>query len=218
LAIIRFDFTRGEADQPHSGSKGWPDGSYCPMPSAYGDNGAEKRERCGALVLWEEHAGHCLYEYEYNGYDDSDFYMVVWNGEKRAPETIMFATTRGWSYPSLGSRADATPEVRAAYDAWRDEQARFARIADRAAKCREICERRKKDREVANAVGCSPLRIRVLRRVYSQEEFAAIERLLRTKKFRSEFRAKLCQQIRDWLNDPLPKYRTPLSARQIEYI
>ena len=39
--------------------------------------------------------------------------------------------------------------------------------------------------------------------------------LLGTKKFRNEFRAKLAEQVRNWLNDPEPKYRTPLSPKQM---
>src|SRR5215469_6460049 len=43
------------------------------------------------IVLWDTHTGLCLSEFERNGYDDSDFFMVVWNPEKAQPETIMFA-------------------------------------------------------------------------------------------------------------------------------
>ena len=39
--------------------------------------------------------------------------------------------------------------------------------------------------------------------------------LLGTKNFRSEFRAKLAEQVRNWLNDPEPKYRSPLSPKQM---
>ena len=88
------------------------------------------------LWVWESHNGLCLEDRERNGSWDSDFYMTVWNPETQAPQEILFATTRGWSYPSYGSRPDATPEVRAAYDAWkavRDEQARKA-VAEREAK------------------------------------------------------------------------------------
>jgi hypothetical protein len=54
--------------------------------------------------------------------------MLVWNPDKQEPEWIKgFASTRGWCRPCFGSHADATPEVRAAYQAWcerRDEAAR----------------------------------------------------------------------------------------------
>lgn len=70
----------------------------------------------GKIIVWlyDSHVGHCLVDFERNGRDDSDFYMKVWNPEKREVETIEFASTRGWSYPCYGSRPDATPEVLAA--------------------------------------------------------------------------------------------------------
>lgn len=73
----------------------------------------------GEVPIWtyESHNGLCIADREMNGYDDSDFYMLVWNHEKGEPEEIMFATTRGWSYPSMASYVDATPEVLALHDA-----------------------------------------------------------------------------------------------------
>jgi hypothetical protein len=87
-------------------------------------------EHPGDLYLYETHVGLCLEDSEQNGYHDSDFYMLVWNPETQAPESICFASTRGWSYPSYGSKADATPEVRAAYAEWkraREEERERAR-------------------------------------------------------------------------------------------
>ena len=76
------------------------------------------------LWLYETHHGLCISDYERNGYNDSDWYMVVWNHEKQAPESIEFASTRGWSYPCYGSRPDATPEVIALYAAYQAEAER----------------------------------------------------------------------------------------------
>lgn len=53
---------------------------------------------------------------EANGYDDSDFYCTVWDADKNCFREIMFATTRGWSYPCYGTSVDATAEVRARYE------------------------------------------------------------------------------------------------------
>jgi hypothetical protein len=75
---------------------------------------------------YETHKGLCLREYERNGYHDSDFYMVVWNDEKNAPESIEFATTRAGCGAAFGSHPDATPEVKAKYEAYQQEQARRA--------------------------------------------------------------------------------------------
>jgi hypothetical protein len=93
-------------------------------------------EHPGDLYLYETHVGLCLEDREQNGYNDSDFIMTVWNPETQAPERITFASTRGWSYPSYGSRVDATPEVRAAYEAYQARLAteRQARLAAEEAK------------------------------------------------------------------------------------
>lgn len=68
------------------------------------------------LWMCHTHVGLCIMDYERNGYDDSDFYMIVWNPETKQTETIMFATTRGWSYPCYSSSPDLDekyiPEVK----------------------------------------------------------------------------------------------------------
>ncbi len=87
-------------------------------------------EKCAAFKLYtyETHNGLCIQDRERNGYDDSDWYMTVWNEEKGAPEEICFASTRGWTYPCYGSKPDATPEVMAKYQAWKSAREREARI------------------------------------------------------------------------------------------
>jgi hypothetical protein len=62
------------------------------------------------------HEGLVLSLGEYNGYDDSDFYAVVWNEEKGNTERVVYASTRGWTYPN-GAAVDATEEVQAKYAA-----------------------------------------------------------------------------------------------------
>jgi hypothetical protein len=64
------------------------------------------------------HAGHVLRLGEYNWHDDSDFYALVWDEEAGRPREVTYASTRGWTYNN-GAAVDATPEVRAAYDAYR---------------------------------------------------------------------------------------------------
>lgn len=92
---------------------------------------AREEEYPASHFYWtkETHVGHVLSEYERNGYDDSDFYATYWDAEKGEPVTVQFATTRGWTYPLLATRVDATPEVRAAYDAWRAVKLEEQRVA-----------------------------------------------------------------------------------------
>jgi hypothetical protein len=72
----------------------------------------------GVEGVWmrETHKGIVLYTYERNGYDDSDFYAVVWNEEKNEPESVEYASTRGWCYPNY-AKEDTTPEILAKYEA-----------------------------------------------------------------------------------------------------
>lgn len=79
----------------------------------------------GPLYMRTSHVGLVLELREYNGYDDSDFYAIVWDPEKGAPDRVDYASTRGWTYPN-GAHVDATPEVLAAYAAWREVQRRAA--------------------------------------------------------------------------------------------
>lgn len=51
--------------------------------------------------------------YEHNGYNDSDFFAVVWDAEAGATRAVEYATTRGWTYAN-GATVDATDEVKAA--------------------------------------------------------------------------------------------------------
>jgi hypothetical protein len=66
------------------------------------------------IWLYDTHIGLCLEDYERNGRDDSDWYMIVWNPTEKKTEHIEFASTRGWSYPCYGSKPDATDETKAA--------------------------------------------------------------------------------------------------------
>ena len=119
MAIINFGFKKEDAP---AGAENIREGEY----------GATK------LWLWDTYVGLCFREREMNGYDDSDFYMLVWDAERGEPREILFASTRGWSYPSYGSKADATPEVLAAYGAWAEAQRVQQAEWDREARAREI--------------------------------------------------------------------------------
>jgi hypothetical protein len=76
----------------------------------------------GDMTGWFQisHAGLVLATGEHNYHDDSDFYATVWDGQ--GPREITYASTRGWTYANSAT-ADATPEVQAAYGAWRQARA-----------------------------------------------------------------------------------------------
>lgn len=173
---------------------------------------------------WPTHVGLCLEDREYNGRDDSDFHMLVWDPVKKVPVDIMFATTRGWSYPSYGSSVDATPEVRAEYEAYRAQQRKEYLE-------RETAIMQAGLKQIADASDVPVESVNRLLGVYGEQvwghrtgamgirfqEIGPVGKLL-TSKLRSPFRLKLRQQIVDWMKDPAPKYRTPLSPRQLLYV
>lgn len=76
----------------------------------------------GQVIVRTIYAGCVLDKWERNGYDDSDFFALVWNEETQATEVIEYATTRGWTYAN-GATIDATPEVIAKATAYKIKQA-----------------------------------------------------------------------------------------------
>lgn len=214
MAIIRFAFDKAaDGFQPHHNireKEDWPEGAYCPLGS---DNFAGKIASHGALVLWEEYKGLCLNDYERNGYDDSDFFMEVWNPDAECVETICFATTRGWTYPSMGSRPDATDEVRAAATRWREDQRRKARAARRSQAAKELMQKRALFRDLAERHGFKACRLSKLIRNEQPERGIAALQLLKSN-LRSAFRIKMRDQLVAWLGSESPAYRSPFSARQ----
>jgi hypothetical protein len=95
-------------------------------PRIYRHDGQTFKTESGAeysQIIWtyETHNGLCIHERETNGYNDSDFHMLVWNPDTNKPESIEFASTRGWSYPCYASHPDATADVLAKYEAYNQE-------------------------------------------------------------------------------------------------
>lgn len=107
--------------------------------------------------IWMEttHVGLVLSTGEYNGYDDSDFYAVVWNEEAGHTERVTYASTRGWTYPN-GAAVDATAEVQAKYAA-RCEQITAELRARRAAEQAATPAKGKRARTVRNVKGKSAI-------------------------------------------------------------
>lgn len=216
MAIIRFDFDRtGSAERSH-GYGAWPEGAYCPVGSS--NLVSEREQRCGALVLWDEYVGLCLSDYERNGYDDSDFFMEIWSPEAQAVETILFATTRGWTYPSYGSRPDATPEVRELAAQWREQQRQLALKQERKARAELVRKKRALLWELAKRHGFAFSRIRKLMRSVPESHADAAVALLKSQKLRSAFRIAMQEQLVKWLKDSAPTYPTPFSYKQWEYV
>lgn len=181
----------------------FPDGAYCPLDH-------REQNLWWVLVLYTTHHGLCLFEREMNGYDDSDFYMTVWNPETKNTSEIMFATTRGWTYPCMASRADATPEVRAEYDAYIAAAQRRNNIMAR-------WNQRKKIRAFSAKYNIPTFAVKRIMN-FAESYRDACFGLLKTKKFRSGFRESLNKRLREWCAEQTPKYSTPFSPKQAQYL
>ena len=101
------------------------DGAYAPLSW-------NLERKSSPFYLRDSHHGLVLGRFERNGYDDSDFYAIVWDPATSAPKSIEYATTRAWTYP-CSATVDATPEVQAAYAA-HCERVRIEEEARRAAR------------------------------------------------------------------------------------
>jgi hypothetical protein len=183
----------------------FPEGSYCPLSRPYGSyNTQDDIKNDSIVVLSTSHHGLCLFVTELNCYDDSDFFMVVWDPVLKKTEKINFATTRAWTYPCYASTPDATPAVKSEYAEWKKYQERKEHVlAKRKARQKariEATEMQISVQHYAKAVnsGCFEL-------IYS---------LLKVKKFRSAFRESCAAQVREWLVSQDTKFSTPLSKRQ----
>lgn len=194
MPIINFSFDHDKSE--------YPMGAFSPL-SNHLYNGQK-------IILWSTFECCCIKERERNTYHDSDFYMTVWDEESQSAKEIMFATTRGWTYPALASKVDATPEVLEKYAEWQRKE----RIRNRWAQ-------RQRDIERSRKIGVdSYLKYRRLAQCYDFDTLYEIEKLLKTKKFRSSFRESLYDQIHAWLNTPRKnrKYSSPLSPKQLSYL
>ena len=73
---------------------------------------------------WVEvtHKGVVVELREENGYNDSDFYAVVWDAAEGRAREVLYATTRAATGDN-GATVDAPPAIREAYEAWTRRQA-----------------------------------------------------------------------------------------------
>ena len=102
----------------------------------------ERHEKDGHFPFEVTYEGAVLQLRERNGYDDSDFYAVVWDEEHQCVTSTQYATTRGWTYPN-SAQVDATDEVIAKARAWATERIYERAIRRDEAKAREVSKGRK---------------------------------------------------------------------------
>jgi len=146
------------------------------------------------------------------GGGDDDYFAVYWDQKENAFPSIMYATTRGWSYAN-SAYIDAPDCVKDLYRAWLDGLGKME-TRKRAWLLKEELK------DLAKKWRLQLSEIEELVEIYKMgtAEWNAIAGLLKIKNFRSSFRASLNEQLRTWLKtDPGErKYQHPLSFRQME--
>lgn len=146
---------------------------------------------------------------ERNSYDDSDFYAIVWNDDTNRFESHMYASTRfgGGDIVTI----DASDELKQKYYDHLEYKYRKERVLRRWNE-RKAYHNMAREWNVASFMDV----LRVKRAVAGTNgAFDAIDRLMCVKKFRSQFRASMATNVRNWLADANPKYSSPLSYKQL---
>jgi len=196
MAIIKFDIE-------HDGKQKevYPEGSYCSLGHTDG----------GVLILWETFKGHCIKDRERNGAYDSDFFMMVWDDSLGEAYEVMYATTRGWSYPAMASYVDAEPEVIEKYESWKERERLKEKQRNRV---NGLKARHQRMKEVVTAARKNDLRVVQVKRIsnLNPHVYEGSMKLL-TSNLRSGFRKSLKAQLIQWLVGD-SKYEKPFSPRQ----
>lgn len=157
------------------------------------------------LKTWA--VGKVLFLREMNGYDDSDFYATYWDDEQAKPVEVMYASTRGWTYP-CGAYVDATSEVWTSYKAYVEHQNRMSRAFDLRSVRKEMMSYSKK----YGFETYIPL-YRLMKKL-SPDHRMGVRYLLKTN-LRSGFKKSLRDQLIAWLKQEKPVYETPFSKKQL---
>ena len=156
-----------------------------------------------------KYVGLCLNTYTRGGYDWMDTNMTIWDTEKNVPFS---ETVRSESYGTdiVSYNVDATPEVREAFEA------HLARVARRQ-RIQKAWDLRCNLRRIAKECNLTYFQIIKLEKVTPVGVWSDTIKLLRAN-LRSAFRKSLKDQILKWVNDPAPKFNSPLSSKQWSFI
>lgn len=147
---------------------------------------------------------------ERNGYDDSDFYLLILHQNDAGLDIVgkfFYASTRYGGQGIYGTMIEYSIDAT-------DETLERRRLAE------ERIVQEMKDAGVADMISkgapadVARLFVDKLGRYNDQARYWDVRQLLCVKKFRSEFRKSMREQVELWLRDPNPTYVWPLSPRQ----
>lgn len=153
--------------------------------------------------------GKCVDQHSAGGHDWMTTDMIIWDGEKQTPfyQTVW---AEHFGTDVIAYKIDATPEVRQAYKAY------LAKVARRVS-IQKAWDLRCNLRRIAKECNLTYFQIIKLEKVTPIGVWSDTIKLLRSN-LRSAFRKSLKDQILKWVNDPAPKFNSPLSSKQWSYI
>ena len=109
------------------------------------------------------------------------------------------------------AEVDASPELMAKYEAFKENERRHYKAC-------QLWGEHNRNITAAHTLSISLQELKKLNRTYSGRLYDGCWDLLKTKKFRSTFRASLANQLRTWLSEKENKFPYPFSRRQEECV
>lgn len=152
---------------------------------------------------------------EWNELEDSDFYALVWDPEEKELFRYQYATTRfGSSSLDHLTTADAPEEIVKEARAWQAYMRRRDVVLEKK-------ERWQFHKNHSKEMGISFSQNSKLKKSMDSKDYWNVVDLLctyRRGKMRSAFKISLAERVLKWLANPAPKYKSPLSWKQLEAI
>ena len=153
---------------------------------------------------------------ERNMYHDSYWDVLIWDVETGRPRIECAATTACgggdmWFCPR--GLTDLSPENALLYKEWarrQEVQRRWDERRNAIWGARETCLTRAEYKRLRNLEN-----VRYVNDEKAREGVELLEALLKTKNFRSAYRKSLADQVRAWLKQENPTFKTPLSPKQM---
>ena len=128
-------------------------------------------------------------------------YAIVFNPETKEEKRIYTGDCE----------VDASPELMAEYEAFKEAERRHFKAV-------QIWGEHNRNITAAHTLSITVKELKKLRRTYTGRLYEGCWDLLKTKKFRSTFRASLANQLRNWLSEKENKFPRPFSYRQEECV
>lgn len=150
----------------------------------------------------------------YRGYETVQVMSDVWEQWAYAIVFDPIANEEKKIYAGSGwweADVDACPELMAKYKAFKENERRHIKAV-------QLWGEHNRNITAAHTLSITLQELKKLNRTYSGRLYEGCWDLLKTKKFRSTFRASLANQLRTWLSEKENKFQYPFSRRQEECV